>query len=201
MNEQTYQWPTAERVHEMFGNHPTDADTDKIKELLSAAFDDVANLPEGTYRAMAKHYDEALSNGLCPCGSKATFSGCCKNDWLVTRRGRAKVAEEAKAAQKEQHKASATEKEEPVDWLIRVGATKKGQIMLGAVPEYEGKEINPSVVLRMLREAANGLERQLITEDAMQGVFEALTQAQQAKAQAGPPKGMPLGPDGKPLIR
>jgi len=204
MTDQTekieHEWPTPEQIHGWFGKHPADAKSTEIKALLAAVYDDVGGTPENVYRAMSSHYNDALTNGLCPCGSKATYGGCCKNDWISVTRWRAKAAEEAREARKAEHNEQVAVEDDPVDWKVRVGVSKKGRLLLGATPGHENEGVDPMVMLRMLREATDGLERQIIAEDVLETVFAAMAQAQ-ARAQAGPPQGVPLGPDGKPLLR
>lgn len=184
-------WPTTEQVHEMFGNHPTAAKTVDIQDLLELAHDNAADIPEGVYRAMAKQYDEATNGSLCPCGSKKTYSGCCKEDWIRTVRWRKQAQQDAKAAKKEDHKDTKEATGGDVEWLLRIGYDKKtGGVKFTAVPGQNLERINPyalrDAVRATLEQITNNIMAAEVAEMVFPKVLEALAQRQaQAQGQQG----------------
>lgn len=196
MSEQSgYQWPTAETVHGWFGKHPTDAVTDKIQDLREAMHDNAADIPEGVYRAVAKQYDEATNGSLCPCGSKATYQGCCKEDWIRVVRWRKQARQEAKAEKKAGHNAEKEASEGDTQWLIRIGYDKKtGVVKFAAVPGQKLDEMDPLALRGAVKSVYDRIDQSVTSSEIAEMVLPKVLQllAEQAQAQGPGQQGVNL---------
>lgn len=196
---QDYQWPEVEQVHEWFGKHPSDANTGELHGLLEAAHDNAANVPEGVFRAMAKHYDECTNGMLCPCGSKKTYSGCCKEDWIRVVRWRKKAQAERKEEQRKQP-ASKDSAKEDVEWLVRIGYKKEtGEIAFDAVPGQSLQNLNPLALRDALWSVYRDVDASIAQTKISQMVYERVMGMLDKAAQArGASPGL-VGPSGEPV--
>ena len=97
------------------------------------SFDDI----DQVYTVLSVHFDKANKGTWCPCGSGATFGGCCKTRWLPAHRAYEAWKKEPAVQEKADVKHAKKVAGPDVMWFGIIGMGKDGGPMVGAPP---GKE-------------------------------------------------------------
>ncbi len=117
-------------------------DTAAIQRQLEQLAEDPTQFDQAKFGEMEQLFGEVNSGAFCPCGSKATFSGCCRNRWLPAKRAWTRVKKESKQDKKAdaKHMQEQTGKDD-IYWGGMIGISKTQGPVVAPCPGQEGFDV------------------------------------------------------------
>ena len=118
-------------------------DTAAIHRTLEQLAENPSQFEPDKFHEMEVMFGDTNANAFCPCGSKATFSGCCRNRWLPAKRAWTRVVREGKQSKKAdvKHMKEQTDGDDIV-WGGMIGFSKSKGPIVAPCPGQEGFDLS-----------------------------------------------------------